>query len=139
MANLTTTPAAIQLYGQSLPPQQRSKHRAWIGVRVEATLDGYWQNRPSDLVKQEILGDWMAALEAFTEDEIRSAFREYGSGAECKRKPKPGDIRKIILGERKGAVLHSPQPEPQREVVTAEAAQDIVEKAGFAPKRMAAK
>lgn len=137
MENLpTATHGTIQLYGQSLPPQERSKHRAWIGVRVEATLDGYWQNRPSDLVKAEILGDWMGALEAFTEDEIRSAFREYLSGPDCKRKPKPGDIRSIILSSRAQRVQRQPEPEPERKRVTTEAANEILAKAGLGPKRM---
>ncbi len=96
-------------------------------MRVEATLDGYWQSCPPDLVKEEILGDWMAALEAFTEQEIREGFREYGNGPDCKRKPKTGDIRKIILSNRATQVSAQPKSaEEPRKVVTAEEAQKIL-------------
>ena len=127
----------IQRYGQSLAPQDRSKHRAWIGVRVEALLDGYWQNRPHEAVKEEILADWMDGLEAFTPGEIRAACREW-LGSNPRRKPNVGDIRGIVLAARQKAVAAAPKPEPvpERKPVTAEAAQEILAKAGFAPKHM---
>ena len=97
-------PPTIRLYAQSLSPQECTNHRAWIGLRVEALLDGYWQNRPSDLVKAEILADWMDALQNFSPDEIRAGCRDYLSGQDCDRKPKPGDIRDLI-NRRRGAEL----------------------------------
>jgi len=86
-------------------------------------------------VKEEILADWMHGLETFTPDEIRAACREWVS-ANPRRKPNVGDIRAIVLSERRKASPPSKQPEDQREPVSAEAAQDILAKAGFAPKRM---
>ena len=124
----------IQRYGQSLAPPDRSKHRAWIGVRVEALLDGYWQNRPHEAVKEEIIADWMDGLETFTPNEIRAACRAWLSD-NPRRKPNLGDIRAIVLAARRKAVPPKP-PEPKREPVTAEAAQEILVKAGFAPNRI---
>lgn len=108
-------------YGQSLSPRECGEHRAWIGVRVEALMEGYWQSRPSDLVKAELMADWMAALVDFTPDEIRTACREYLNSPDRARKPKPGDIRSTIFAAR-GAELarqRAAQPrhhEPERDI-----------------------
>jgi hypothetical protein len=86
-------------------------------LRVEALLDGYWQSRPGDLVKAEILADWMEALQNFTPDEIRRACRDYLSSPECQRKPKPGDIRALVIRARQAVVAGLPkplEPEPDR-------------------------
>ncbi len=110
-------PPMIRLYAQSLSPQECTKHRAWIGVRVEALLDGYWQSRPSDLVKAEILADWMDALQNYAPEEIRAACREYLAGPDCARKPKPGDIKAIMQTHRANelARFRASQPAPQPE------------------------
>lgn len=111
-----TTSPPIQLYAQSLSPQQCAEHRAWIGVRVEALLIDYWREKPSDLVKAEILADWMDALQNFTPDEIRRACRDYLSGSDCQRKPKPGDIRALVIKARQAVVARFPKrPEPEPE------------------------
>ena len=124
MGNLTTT-APIQLYGQSLPPHERSKHRAWIGLRVEALLEHYWQSRPSEAVRAEVMADWMAALEAFTRDEIMAACREWAR--DCNRKPRPADIREIVLRERGKVVAQLPKPaEPPRKPQSSEERARIV-------------
>jgi hypothetical protein len=134
MGNLTTTGATIQLYGQSLPPPERSKHRAWIGLRVEALLEHYWQSRPSEAVKAEVFADWMAALEAFTREEIMGACREWARDGQ--RKPRPADIREIVLRERGKLAARLPKPpEPERERVTPEAAAAIMRAAGVTVKR----
>ena len=98
-------------------------------------LDHYWRDRPSDAVKEEIMGDWMAALEAFSRDEVMAACREWARDET--RKPKPADIRGIVLRERAKAIASQPKPpEPEREKVTPEAAASILAKAGFKPKVM---
>lgn len=80
------------------------------------------------------MGDWMAGLEAFTEDEIRAACREW-LNTQPNRKPKVGNIRELVLSKRQLAVVSQPpSPEPEREVVTAEAAADIMAQAGFRPR-----
>lgn len=113
-------PPTIRLYAQSLSPQECTSHRAWIGVRVEALLDGYWQNRPSDLVKAEILADWMDALQNFSPDEIRAGCRDYLSSQDCDRKPKPGDIRDMINRRRAAELAKWRASQPAAESVQPE-------------------
>jgi hypothetical protein len=108
------TDLTIGHYGQSLTQQDRDKHRAWIGVRVEAMLDGYWQTSPPFEVKREILLDWMAALEWFTKDEITDACRKW----DANRKPRTHDIRGLIMEERGRHVKPKPTDPPR--VVTTE-------------------
>jgi len=129
MHNPPATTHPIQLYGQSLPPQERSRHRAWIGLRVEALLDHYWKDRPSEAVKAEIMADWMAALEAFTRDEIMQACREWARDETTK--PKPASIRSLILLERAKAIPKQRTPEPERKRATAEAVQEIIRQSGL--------
>jgi hypothetical protein len=117
MGTAISAAAPIQLYAQSLSPQECDRHRAWIGVRVEALLIDYWREKPSDLVKAEILADWMDALQNFTPDEIRRACRDYLSSPDCQRKPKPGDIRSLVIKARQAVVASLPkplEPEPDR-------------------------
>lgn len=127
-----TTGNLPALYAQSLTPQERSKHRAWIGVRVEAALAHYWRDMPGDMVMAELMRDWMEALENYSQDEIREAFREHVQTSH--RKPTPSDIRKLVIASRMRAQPVEPEPEPEVERVSAEAAREIMEKAGFAPR-----
>lgn len=102
-----------------MPPQDRLKHRAWIGVRIEALLDGYWSARPSEAVKAEILTDWMDALENFTPDEIRAACREYMEGPDRARKPKTGDLIEMLVAKRTEIRRSLPKPpEPPSPVLS---------------------
>ena len=110
--------AGIINYGSSISQRELSEFRAWIGVRVEALLDGYWDKKPSDHVKAEILADWMASLQTFTPDEIRTACREYLKGPDCARKPKPGDICAIINCRRADALRNIPKPKEATPVMT---------------------
>jgi hypothetical protein len=107
--------AVTKRSASSPPPPERDKHRAWIGVRVEALLDGYWQTNPPAPVKAMILADWMAALEDCTQDEITAACREWLRD-EPRVKPKPGDIAKLIRDERGRKWVREnprlPKPEP---------------------------
>lgn len=130
----------IQHYGQSLDRLARSRHRAWIGVRVEALLDGYWSSRPSEVVKDEILRDWMDGLDGFTEDEIRTACQEWLRESP-RSKPRVGDISQIIQRKRgleyRAHIAALPAPEPERcERVSPERADEIVRAAGIHLKRM---
>lgn len=102
--------AGIVNYASSLSPQKASEHNAWIGVRVEALLEPYWDKRPSDLVRAEMLMDWMTALQMFTPDEIRAACRDYLNGPDCKARPKPGDIRALIVRARSERLKAIPAP-----------------------------
>lgn len=86
-------------YGQSLPPHECDRHRAEIAVEVEAILDGYWQQRPSDPVKVRILANWMDALEAFEIAEVRLGLRQWVEH-NPRRKPNFGDVLAIVRANR---------------------------------------
>lgn len=73
-------------------------------------LDGYWNSRPSDAVKAEIMADWMDALENYHPDEIRAACRAYVNGPNRDRKPKTGDIVELIVGKRTEVRRSLPKP-----------------------------
>lgn len=88
------------------------KHRLWIGLRVEALLDGYWTARPTDAVKEQIVSDWIDALENFTPQEITTACREWVS-ENPRRKPNFGDIRAVVLRHRQTLAAKHRKPEPE--------------------------
>lgn len=79
-------------------------------MRIEALLDGYWNSRPSEAVKAEILGDWMDALENYHPDEIRAACKRYLEGPNRDRKPKTGDITEMLVGNRSEIRRSLPKP-----------------------------
>lgn len=136
----------MQHFGQSLPQQERFKHRAWIGVRVEALLGNYWRDRPHEAVIKEMMGDWIDALEWFSRDEITAACRSYLNSDDRARRPRPGDIRAICEAARAPAIRafrdrERRRAEPERPAVSAEdmeqrrrAAAEILRNAGFARK-----
>jgi len=84
---------------QLLSPHEQDAHRARIGLEVEIVLDGYWQSRPSDVVKVGILADWMDELEDWSIDQIRWALRKWRS-LNASKKPNPGHISQVLKGER---------------------------------------
>ncbi len=98
------------------------KHRLWIGLRVEALLDGYWQNRPDESVKAEIVGDWIDGLEAFTPEEIRDACRVWLRD-HPRQKPNVGDVSRLVQYERATALAAyraSLPPPKERELAPVE-------------------
>lgn len=76
-------------------------------------MDPYWQTRPSDAAKEMILADWMAALENYDAEEVDFACKAYLSGPDCRVKPKPGDILRIMVRERGKLLAALPKPEPE--------------------------
>jgi hypothetical protein len=106
-------------YAQSLGPQDRFKHRAFIAFRIEALLDGYWNNRPEDAVREMILADWMEALEDFSPEEIDAACKAYLRGADRARKPKTGDLVEWMVARRADIRRSLPKPpEPPSPVLS---------------------
>jgi hypothetical protein len=125
-------------FASSLTPPEATRFRAWVGVRAEATLGDYWERFPADVVKAEIIKDWIAILSPYSPAEIVTACRDWKAD-NPRQRPGPGDIGGLI-GEARGrwlAAQRKPEPEVTR-VVTAEdmerrraAAADILRQAGF--------
>lgn len=99
-------------------------------------LDPYWSNRPSDVVKAEMMREWMDGLDGFTETEIRAACDAWNRNPK-NSKPRVGNIIEAIRLERLrlGQKPTSTAEEPPKERITAERAAEICAEAGFAPKR----
>ena len=98
-------------------------------------LDPYWSNRPSDVVKAEMMREWMDGLDGFTEPEIRTACARWNNNPD-NGKPRVGHIVKSIRLERLRLAPPTPEQEPEpSERIDAETAAEIMRAAGFAPKR----
>ena len=143
MGNLTTLKqvpdwVTTPLLTLSQTPQQRSKHRAWIAVKAEAALHGYWKNDPDPVVKSEMMIDWMEGLENYHEGEIRAAFKCHLAD-NPKIRPNVGYIRKYIMANRElTAPKIAPVIEPERPEPTANQkarADNILRDAGFKPNK----
>ena len=131
----TAMPPAIQLYAQSLAPQDRSKHRLWIGVRARALLGNYWTTTPSEAELEITARDWMDCLENYSPDEITGACKKWVIDNPRKR-PNFGHIREIIDARRARILAkhrtEQPQPvEPEREVLSVEERQRIAAEMGM--------
>lgn len=128
---------ATPLLTSSLPPHDLDKHRAWIGIKVEAVLYGYWQSSPPPMVKAEMVKAWMDALQNFTKPEIIAAFSKHVADNPNKR-PNEGHICALILAARANDVARLPKPpEPQRPPpVTKEQAAAILDNVGFSIRRV---
>ena len=96
-----------------------------------------WDRDRGSAAHDRLVTDWMDALHDYPLEEIKAACRKWVSD-NPRRMPNEGDIRGVILAQRQREIAAAPKPapEPKREPVTAEAAQEILAKAGFAPKRI---
>lgn len=137
---LPTRPLQIE----SLPPQERDRHRAEIGVVIEAMLVSWYQPNISADAATAVLVDWMDTLQGFRPKQIREAFVAYRD-REPNRRPNPAHIREI-LADRWGrrvieeatakGLLARPEPEPRPESVSADRAAAIMAEAGFRVQRI---
>jgi hypothetical protein len=120
----------------SLKSHDLDKHRAWIAVKSEAVLGGYWQTTPPAVVKAEMIAGWMDALQDYTKPEIIRAFSLHVSDNPNKR-PNEGHIRQIILSNRAAEIAAEPKaPEPPRPApATPEQAAKILAEVGFQPRK----
>ncbi len=122
--------ATTQTYSQSLAPHELDKHRAWIGVRVEVMLHGYWKDAPSGLVKDGIMRQWMNALHDFKGVEIDRACSEHVL-SNPRRKPNEGHIVELIYKMRPRPEPKPEPPTPERIPASAEFRQAEMDRIGF--------
>lgn len=122
----------------ALSPQQQEAHRVKIGVRAEAILGQFWRDDDTpDAVRAMEIEGWMDVLENCSHSEIRKAWAVYQrsgprTAAGKLYKPDAGALWKIVQGMRPKPKPVEAEPEPQRDPrVSKEAAQEILEKAGF--------
>lgn len=126
----------------SLTAAQQVSHRAKIGLRAEAILSQFWRDDETPEAVQAIeIEGWMDVLENCSHDEIRQAWATYlktgprtGAGRLCK--PDAGALYRLILDCRpKPRIVREVQPEPVRQRLSPERANEIMAQAGFRPQR----
>lgn len=134
---LTVLPSPTPQLTQSLSPEECAEHRTRLAFEVEIVLQGYWQAQLDPKMKASVLADWADELEDWEVEQVRWGLRKWRS-EKPDRKPNPGHIAAILKAERgkSFAAKMKQRPESEREGrVSSEAASEILEKAGFAPKR----
>jgi len=118
----------------SLPSSpDRAAHREWIGGRALTLLSHYWRADDPVELTAAIGKDWADVLEGMPRDAIQKAAIQFQRD-EPRRKPTPAAIyalAKIFVPKPTPVAT----PEPVRERITAERAAQIMEEAGFRPKR----
>ena len=95
-----------------------------------------WDRDRGSMAHDRLLLDWMDALQDFTLDEVKAACRQAVLD-DPKHMPNEGQIVSLIMAGRKAKVAALPKwnelPAPHR--VSAEAANEILAKAGFPVRR----
>lgn len=109
---------------------ERAEHREWIGGRALTLLSHYWRDDDPVELTAAIGRDWADVLEGLPRDVIQRACIQYQRD-EPRRKPTPGAIYQVAR-----ALMPKPRPverapEPERDPVSKEAAQEILKAAGF--------
>ena len=114
---------------------ERVAHREWIGGAILTLLSHYWREDDPVELTAAIGADWADVLEGIPQEYIQKARIQYQRD-EPRKKPTPGAIYQLARSFMPKPVIVPTEPEPERERVSADAAADILAKAGFSPKRM---
>ena len=128
---------------KSLGSQELSKHRAMVAVELEVMakkMDRFgWDRDRGTMAHDRLIVDWMEALQDYPLTEIQAACRSWVLN-NSRKMPNEGDIVTLISKARASQVkaykARQPvAPEPERERITPQRADEILKSAGFAPKR----
>ena len=115
--------------------EARERHREWIAGRALTLLSHYWRDDDDEALTSAIAADWCDILEGIPAEYIQRAAIKYQRD-EPRRKPTPGAIYQIARSLMPLPSVATPRPEPERPPrVTAEAASEIMRRAGFRPQR----
>lgn len=93
-----------------------------------------WDRDRGSAAHDRIVTDWMDGLHDYPLDEVKAACRKWVE-TNPRRMPNEGDIKALIVAARRPRVRSLPQPEPERQRVTADRTAEIMAEIGFAPKR----
>jgi len=136
------------LPSQASPKQERelpNSSEQDLATMVAAILSNFWTDQDPKVHATNI-ASWCRTLSGMTAQEVNRAWGEYqkqGPRDQAGRLARPvaEDLRKLVDRER--AWRHRihrealpPPPEPARDPVGKEAASQIMERAGFTPKRL---
>jgi hypothetical protein len=130
---------------RSLGLQDLQAHRAMLALELEVLskkVDRFgWDRDRNSPSHDRLVIDWMDALHDFPLDEVRAACRAFVAKNPGKM-PNEGHILAMIDGARieflrERARISPPAPEPPSPApVSKEAAREILDRAGFTPKRL---
>lgn len=115
---------------------EREAHREWIAGRALTLLSHYWRDDDPVELTAAIGRDWADVLEGLPQEFIQRAAIKFQQKFPSK-KPTPAAIYALTvdLMPIPFVVVSAPPPEPKRERVSRDVANEIVAKAGYAPKR----
>lgn len=139
IATRAALPTPTPRHAASLSPQQLHEHRSRIGTEVSIVLSAYFQPSEAEQIRAGQLSWWCDELQDWTHEQIVWGLRRWNR-EHPRARPTPGDITAILKAERgrqKASQVAAlvPVPVPPRPV-TAEAATEILERAGYAVRRM---
>lgn len=128
---------------KSLASQDLAKHRALTAVELEVMAkktDRYgWERDRGTAAHDRLITDWMDALQDYPLPEIQAACREF-TKAHPRKMPNEGDIlgfiqraRAQVWQARKAKM--APQRDTPPDRISRERATEILQEAGFGPKR----
>ena len=126
---------------QSLGSQELARHRAMVALELEVIakkFDRFGWDRDRDSAAQDRnITDWIDALQEYPLDEVQAACKA-ATLANPNRMPNEGHVIREIVKARQAWIARNPpkpEPEPDRRPVSKERAAQIMQEAGFAPKR----
>lgn len=131
-------PLPTPQHAASLSPQELQDHRRSIASEVRTVLSAYFQPHEAEEIKAAQLAWWCDELQDWTQEQVVWALRQWNRD-NPRLRPTPGDILrmcKAARGRKLAAQARKQEAQEERQVISAEAANEIVAKAGFAPRRM---
>lgn len=137
IASRREIPPPTPQFAKSLSPQKLEEHRARIAFDVRTVLSAYFQPHEAEEIKAAQLAWWCDELQDWTQDQVLWGLRKWNRD-HPRQRPTPGDIVAILKEARGRKIAASlpKQPEtPPRQVVTPEAAAEILARAGIGAKR----
>lgn len=99
-APMTATTPVQPSTSKALASQADNQNRAAIAKMLMALASHYWRPDFSPSQAAQLVADFVEDLIEFPLAEIEIAILEYRRGAENEFFPKPGKLRKIIIGNR---------------------------------------
>jgi hypothetical protein len=126
-------PSPTPELSRSMGSAELTAHRAKIAFDVKTVLSAYFQPHEAEEVKAAQLAWWCDELQDWTQEQVLWALRKWNRDFPDKR-PTPGHILAICKdarGRKIAAAMPAARNSPKVERCTAEAAREILRRAGL--------